>query len=159
MTSPSNNSRSDGKRKIVYSPVNIREEYDILSGIGWEWIGLRQADKNNKSTADRSSSSGYQLTDFLLKARVEQYSPGFVFQSGIGKMSTGRIKVFVQHDRPINEGDYILLLSSNSETGNLEQPIKIRKTFIVSSSVSKTGKNGRVEFWQIIADERNTIED
>lgn len=148
--------------------LDIREELEQLVP-HFQWFGLRQPDYTKPCSCRRLNSDGivtssgcsrcfrigFLFTDYLVKGYLWQSSLGFEFKTSVGNISTQRQNFVLQHDRPVNKFDIVLLMDINPETGLIRQPIKIMRLFQVQDSMPLFGKNGRTEFFKCSVEERN----
>ena len=148
---------------------NIRKEVNNMTSIGFQWVGLRQADytkscscvKNNADglraplkSCKRCLSTGYVFTDYLVKGFMWKQTLGTDFNSGVGLISTQNRNLVVEHNRPVNKFDYVLELDQDPDTGQIRQPFRIIRTFLVQDVFPMKGDNGRIEFWRCVVEEK-----
>lgn len=148
--------------------LDIREELEELVP-HFQWFGLRQPDYtkpcvckiSNKdgiitsSGCSRCFRLGFLFTDYLVKGYLWQSSLGFEFKTQVGQISTQRQNFVLKHDRPINKFDVLLMMDIDPETGLIRQPIKIMRIFQLQDTMPLFGKEGRVEFYKGIVEERS----
>lgn len=138
---------------------------------GFQWVGLRQPDyskpcgcKTNQegitepANCNRCFRTGYVFTDYLVAAYLWQSALGFEFRSEAGLLSTQRNNMVLKHDRPVNKGDVVFVMDVNTDTGQVKQPFRILRAFVVQDVLALRGKNTRVEFWKCALEER-TVDD
>jgi hypothetical protein len=156
--------------QIQTTQIDLNDSFDNfmreMMENGFQWFGLRQIDfskpctckqATNQSTAQckRCFRIGFLFTDYIVKGYMWLSAMGFEFRTSTGDISTQRRNLVLQHDRPVNKFDKVLVLDIESETGKIMQPFKVMREFSVQDSLSLRGKNGRIEYWRCSLEERN----
>lgn len=151
---------------------DLRKEIRYLSNrTGFSWVGLRQADYSKRSAdiidqdsgttnssvqgGNRTTSTGYTFTDFLVKIFTWEATLGVKFDSGMGWLSTQTKNIVLEHNRPVNKFDLLLELDTDSNTGEPRQPFRIMRVFEIQDVHPLIGDGSRVEFYKCSIEERN----
>lgn len=146
---------------------NFDRFFNEMISNGFQWVGLRQLDFSKPcscvTTSDgvtepqnctRCFKLGFAFTDYLASAYIWQSSMAFEFKSELGLITTQRNNMVLKHDRTVNQHDMVLILDTDSETGELRQPFKIMNQYLIQDVMPMRGRNGRVEFWKCSVEER-----
>ena len=130
-----------------------------MSGIAFQWMGLRKVDYTKKCACDgkgceRCMLLGYVFTDYLIKAYMWRTTPGVEFFTQAGRISTEIRNVVIRHPHVVNKYDYLLQLDLDPDTGEPRQPFKIRRMFIIQNVIQMLGEDSKIQYWSCKAEER-----
>lgn len=131
-------------------------------GEGFRWLVLRQTNRDMpcaNGPCARCLGTGYGYTDNLVKGFIWNLIPAFKVHSRAGVLSTSIRNLVVEYNRPLKKFDQILEITLDPNTGLPLQPFQVLRSFVLGDASPARGKNGRVEFWKAVVEERSLTDD
>ena len=151
-----------------YPFIDLRDELKTIFKDFYQWYGLRQPDYSKQcsctlNTAEggirapdkacsRCFSTGFVFTDYIVKGYNWLGNLGAEFPSGPGVISTQANNIVINHRRPLNKGDLILILDQSND--KLVTPIDVTKQFVIQGAIPMRLDKGRIEYWRGNMEER-----